>query len=203
MCKNAEILQYLINMEKENLAVCKNFYDFDTKIENLEIIRKAILNSTVLKGKYHDKLREIEPLGIVFKEKIYLIAREKEKGNGIYTYNLSKFNTLETTEKSFDGKNFNLKEYAGESIGIYHDEIIEIKLKFSPKIRERIQNFKFGKNPKEEILEDNSTVITFRSGGKIELFRLIFKWGKEVEIIAPNSLKEDYKNYLGEILNLY
>ena len=76
--------------------------------------------SKIVEGTYHNKTRFIEPLGLIYGEKIYLVAREKAKGKGIFTYLLHKFENIKLTDKTFNKGNFNLQEYTKESFGVYH-----------------------------------------------------------------------------------
>ena len=69
-------------MQTEGYAI-RQMPQYNINIETLDIIRKALQTSKIVKGIYNGKKREIEPLGMIYGEKIYLIAREKSKGDGI------------------------------------------------------------------------------------------------------------------------
>ena len=72
-------------LQTEGYAV-RQMPQYKIDIQTLEIIRDAVQHSKMVTGKYHDKKRIIEPLGMIYGEKIYLIAREKAKGDDIYTF---------------------------------------------------------------------------------------------------------------------
>ena len=97
-------------METEGYAV-RQMPQYKISLEVVGLIREALQKSKMVSGIYHEKKRLIEPLGLIYGEKIYLIAKEKGKGEGIYTYLLHKFGNLELTDKSFDKGDFNLQEY--------------------------------------------------------------------------------------------
>ena len=96
-------------------------YKIDTEV--LNTIRTALQNSIRVTGIYHDKERLLEPLGMIYGEKIYLVAREKAKGDEIYTYILHKFNDIKLTDETFDKLGFDLNQYSKRSFGVYQGEI--------------------------------------------------------------------------------
>ena len=117
-------------MQTEGYAV-RQMPQYKISLESLEVIREAVQHSKMVTGIYHNKERLIEPLGMIYGEKIYLVAREKAKGDGIYNYLLHKFENLKLTDKTFDKGNFDLQEYTNLSFGVYHGEILEVELLFS------------------------------------------------------------------------
>lgn len=168
-----------------------------------DIIRKAIKNSFVLKATYHDKPRELEPLGIIYGDKSYLVAYEKSKGDGIYNYLLHKISDLELTNKKFNRKGFNLQKYTNQSFGVYHDEILDVKLLFSKDIAQTVKEYNF--HPTQELDEDKdgNILVSFKASGTREIMRHVFKWGKDCKIISPEKLKNEYVQCLKENLNNY
>lgn len=203
MQNSPDILNFLTLMQKEKLAICKIFFQFDFDIEFLKVVRAAILNSKVLFVKYNGKQRKIEPLGVIYFEKAYLIAREKEKGSEIYSYNLSKFEFLKITEENFDKNGFDLVKYSNEAFGIYHGEIFETRLLFSPSLQNKVLDFCFHPSQKTDVKEDGSIEVSFMASGDIEIMRQVFRWGKDCKILAPDFLIEKYKKFLEEILKMY
>ncbi|MGN1125686.1 MAG: helix-turn-helix transcriptional regulator [Candidatus Gastranaerophilaceae bacterium] len=175
-------------------------YKIDDNI--LILMREALKNCKMVKCTYHNKKRLIEPLGMVYGEKIYLIAREKAKGNDIYTYLLNKFENIELTEQIFDRDNFNLDEYSKQSFGVYHGEILNVKLQFSSDIAQEVLNYNFHPTQKVKQIDDGSVIVKFKASGDKEIMWHIFKWGDKVKILAPDKLKKEYQNTLKQILEI-
>lgn len=169
----------------------------------MELIRDAIHNSKMITGIYHDKTRLIEPLGLIYGEKIYLIAKEKAKGKDIYTFLLHKFDKLEITDKSFDKGDFNLQEYTNKSFGVYHGEILNVKLSFSPELAIEASKYNFHPTQEGKFEKDGSYTLTFKASGSKEIMWHVFKWGEGCKILAPESLQEEYKQYLQKSLGNY
>ena len=66
-------------MQTEGYAV-RQMPQYKISFSALEVIRDAVQHAKIVTGIYHDKKRRIEPLGLIYGEKIYLVAREKAKG---------------------------------------------------------------------------------------------------------------------------
>lgn len=189
-------------MQTEGYAV-RQMPQYKISIDTLEVIRNAVQHSKVVTGIYHDKERIIEPLGMIYGEKIYLVAREKAKGDGIYNYLLHKFQDLKLTDKNFDKGDFDLQEYTNQSFGVYHGEILDVKLSFVPELAQKASHFDFHPTQKGKFEKDGSYTLTFKASGSKEIIWHIFKWGAGCKIVSPKSLQKEYKKYLEENLKNY
>src|SRR5574344_1145961 len=173
-------------------------YKIDT--DTLNVIREAIQNSKKVTGIYHDKERLIEPLGMIYGEKIYLVAREQAKGSEIYTFLLHKFSDLKLTDETFDKQGFDLIKYSKQSFGVYHGEVLNVKLSFDKEIAQDAMAYNFHPSQKVKQEEDGTVTVRFKASGDKEIIWHVFKWGKHCKIMAPKSLKKEYENYLKENL---
>lgn len=189
-------------LQTEGYAV-RQMPQYKINIQTIDVIRNALQQSRMVEGIYHDKKRLIEPLGMIYGEKIYLVAREKAKGEGIYNYLLNKFTDLKLTDKTFDKGNFNLQEYTNQSFGVYHGEILDVKLSFTPKIAKEAKEFNFHPTQKIKEEKDGSLTVTFKASGDKEIMWHVFRWGADCKIISPKFLKEEYKKYLVDNLKNY
>ena len=191
-------------------------YKIDAKI--LAIIRRALksmkkvqfnyqsadyekdkeTNFRIIKGLKPVKSVTAVPLGILYGEKHYLIAKNDGK---IKNYLLHKITDIKVLDEYFEPENsFKLKEYSAQSFGIYHDKILNIKLKFKKEISDDIINYNFHPLQKIEIQKNGAVIVTFQASGEKSILFNLFKWGENVQIISPKSLKDKYKNYLSDIL---
>ena len=75
--------------------------------------------------------KDLKRMGLIYGEKVYLVAREKAKGDGIYNYLLHKFEKFELTDEKFEKGDFNLQKYSNRSFGVYQGEQLNVKLLFS------------------------------------------------------------------------
>ena len=202
--KNVNSLETNIElyMQTEGYAI-RQMPQYKISLETLEVIRDAVQHSKMVEGIYHNKTRLIEPLGMIYGEKIYLVAKEKVKGDGIYTYLLHKFEGLKLINKIFDKGDFDLQEYTNQSFGVYHGETLEVELLFSPELAPEAEKYNFHP-PQEGKYNDNGTyTVTFKASGSLEIIWHVFKWGSGCKIIAPKLLQDEYKKYLEDCLKNY
>ena len=189
-------------MQTEGYAV-RQMPQYKISLEALEVIREAVQHSKMVTGIYHNKERLIEPLGMIYGEKIYLVAREKAKGDGIYNYLLHKFENLKLTDKTFDKGNFDLQKYTNLSFGVYHGEILEVELLFSQELAQEASQFNFHPTQSGKWNDDGTYTVNFKASGSREIIWHVFKWGGGCKIIAPKSLQDEYREYLKENLDNY
>ncbi|MBR6722965.1 WYL domain-containing protein [bacterium] len=193
--KNIELI-----MQTEGYAV-RQMPQYKISLEMLGIVREAVQFSKMATGVYHDKERLLEPLGMIYGEKIYLVAREKAKGDEVYTYLLHKFENLRLTDKTFDKGDFNLQEHTNKSFGVFQGEILDVKLSFSPELAQEASHYNFHPTQRGKLEEDGSYTVKFKASGSKEIIWHVFRWGAGCKILAPKSLQKDYKKYLQDCLN--
>ena len=202
--KNSVNLEDKIELLMQTQGFCVRqapSYKIDSNI--FEIVKNSIENSLLLKGIYHSKNRLIAPLGIVYGTKIYLVGKEKAKGDGIYNYLLHKFENLELTNIPFKKEKFNLQEYANLSFGTYHGEILNVKLSFDSELETDVINYNFHPTQKITKEKDGSITVNFQASGSREIFCHVFKWGPKCKILTPASLIDEFKKYLSETIKNY
>lgn len=187
-------------MQTEGYAI-RQMPQYKISTNTLITIRDAIQNSKIVEGIYHNKKRILEPLGLIYGEKIYLIAREKAKGKEIYNYLLHKFENLELANITFDKKDFNLQEYSKQSFGVYHGEILDVELSFCKDLASDALNYNF--HPTQQIKQgkDGTVTVKFKASGDKEIMWHVFRWGAGCKIVSPRSLKTKYQSYLKDCLN--
>ena len=189
-------------LQTEGYAV-RQTIQYHISDEILITIREAMKKCLIVTGKYHDKIRYIEPLGLIYGEKIYLIAREKAKGDEIYTYLLNKFTDLKLTMTNFDRGDFNLDEFSKRSFSAYFGKILNVKLKFDKEIAEDVMTYNFHPSQKIEQKPDGSVIVRFKASGDKSIMWHVFRWGDKVEILAPKELRTEYVNALKSVLKRY
>lgn len=191
-----------LSLQTEGYAI-RQMPQYKINVQTIEIIRTALQQSKMVEGTYHNKHRLIEPLGMIYGEKIYLVAREKAKGDGIYNYLLNKFENIKLTDKNFDKEDFNLQEYTNQSFGVYHGQILDVKLYFAPEIAEEAKNFNFHPTQKIKEAKDGGLYVNFKASGNMEIIWHVFRWGAGCKILEPKSLQKEYKKYLEDNLKNY
>ena len=200
--KNATEIEDAIEilLKTEGSAVTqKPSYKIDIQI--LDTIRQAIKENLRIKCKYDGRDKILSPFGIVYGANIYLIGVEGDKPDP-YVYRLHKVTDIELTEEKFDKGDFDIKEYANRSFGVYQNEIIKVELRFSKEVAEDVLNYNFHPTQKVKQNEDGTVTVKFKASGELEILWHIFRWGDKVQIISPKSLKKEYVEYLENVLEV-
>lgn len=174
-------------------------HNIDNKV--LDIIREAMKSNKKITATYSNKNKTISPYGLVYGEKIYLIAREEEKGPDPYNYLLHKFKDVKLTDQTFDKGDFNLKEFSEKSFGVYQGNVQEVKLQFEKETADEVLSYHFHPTQKVKQNDDGTVNVKFKASGDYEILWHLFKWGTSVKIISPKSLKNKYIEMLENILD--
>lgn len=192
----SDTVELLLKTEGYAISQTQN-YKVDLKI--ISDIRMAIKEKRKLALTYHDKTRKLIPLGLIYGEKVFLIAKEEAKGDNIYHYVLHRMKDVIVLYEWFEEQKFDLKEYSKTSFGVYQGEVYDVKLRFIPEAAEDVLNYHFHPTQKIKVQDDGSVVVTFKASGDKHIMWNLFKWGYAVDILAPAKLKKEYKNYIDEI----
>lgn len=175
--------------------------------EVLEKISNAMLAEKYLTFRYRnkkgeEKQRKVAPYAVIYSEYTYLVAKDDDDSDIYKHFLLYKMQNVRVTDEYFEkDDSFNLQEHLSKAFGAYQDPTpMKIKLLFSPNVREVIQNYSIHPNQQIELNSDGTTTVTFEAGGAYEICWFLFRWGKEVEILEPQKLKDIYKELLQEVI---
>lgn len=194
-----------ILLEAESFAVRQRpFCKIDKEV--LGIIREAIMAFKQIKivyekSKDETKTYKLHPYGVIYGEKHNLVAFDpKDKEKKLFT--LSKIKEISLLDEYFDvEEGFDLKKYAENSFAGYQEEPMSIVLKFDSSIADEAKNFYFHPSQIIKENEDGSVTVSFKAGGSVAICWHLFRWGKDVQIIKPVSLRKQYTKMLEETLS--
>ena len=191
-------IEYLMHFEG---SAVKQSPKYKLNLENVQKIRSAIKENLKLKAKYNDKEKLLLPLGLIFSNKVYLVAIEENKGNNPYHYLLHKFSDVEVTSEKFKKEDFDLQNFANQSFGIYQGESYNVKLEFDKSCANDVLNFNFHPTQKIKEQKNGNVVVEFKASGEKEIMWHIFTWGDKVKILEPKALKLKYVEMLKSCVN--
>ncbi|HHX62035.1 MAG TPA: WYL domain-containing protein [Epulopiscium sp.] len=95
------------------------------------------------------------------------------------------------------------KETFRNSFGIYNDAPIDLNLKIHYPMSQIVKEKIYSTNQKIEDAEDQSILFEAKMGGYTEIKAWVMGMGSLVEVIKPLKLKEDIKNEMRKVLELY
>lgn len=170
----------------------------------LKLINNAIANKRIIKFKYENAkveiiTRRVEPMTLIFKGYAWYLFAFCLYRNDYRLFRLSRIKELICLEESFTRKKKTHQEYFNES---YNSEmLIEVILKFSIKIKQKVIEYFGNNNVIEEI--DDSLVVKFKSPDDDYLYSIILSFGEYVEVLSPMFVRVELQKRLKNILALY
>ena len=178
---------------------------YKMNMNTLNVISDALkaykyLSFSYMNNKGEEAELKIQPYGIIYGEKTYLLGYNEEK-QGFRYYLLHKIKAPVVVDEYFDrDENFDLKDYLKNSFGVYQEKPMKIKLLFSKEVQESIQDYNLHPSQKLKVNEDGTTTVTFEAGGRYEICWHLFRWGDKVKILEPQELKDTYKKLLDDAM---
>ena len=80
---------------------------------------------------------------------------------------------------------------------------MHVELKFDKDVAEDALKYNFHPTQRVKANQDGTVTVKFDAGGNKEIIWHVFRWGKNCKIIKPQSLVEEYKNYLQTVIENY
>jgi predicted DNA-binding transcriptional regulator YafY len=113
-------------------------------------------------------------------------------------YVLANIEAVEVLDLSF-GRDpaFDLRAFAARSFGAFWDgERFEVEWRFKPQAADDARHFQF--HPEQVLIDepDGSVIVRFAASGLTEMAWHLFTWGNSVEIIRPEALRQQYREWL-------
>ena len=180
--------------------VIKQGFRENIKLETLQLINDSILCQKQIRITYYDQEYTLNPYGILYSDRAYLIAYNI-KANAIWTFRVSKIKEITLTDNYFEKEDdFDLKKYCARSFGVFQGEIFDVLLQFNKDAAQDAKEYFFHPTQKGKLEQDGSYTLSLKASGEYEIITELLKWRDSVKILAPESLKEAYKN---EIKKMY
>lgn len=152
---------------------------------SLEMVYKGAKDGT-------PKPRRVEPYGLLLGTRQYLIARDIDNGRAYRRFRLDRIVEATITGQSFArDPDFDLDAFAAQAFGSFHAdaEFGPAVWRFTPSAAPVAREFEF--HPTQQLTEepDGSLRVEFTASGWIEMVWHLYKWGNQVEVIAPEALR--------------
>lgn len=164
-----------------------------------ERLKDAVLRSQKIQIQYVSRKGQesepvLEPYGFLFGHRHYLLAINSTRKKGeLRTYSLSGIRRVEVLSSNFQrDESISLQEHAQRSFGVFVEEEgpSDVVWRFSPGAASNANAFRFHANEVKEEQPDGSLVVKFTAGGLVEMAWHLLMWGDNVEVIAPEKLRE-------------
>lgn len=183
---------------------------------NVDLIHGAIHNNKQISFQYYEwstdkemKLKRdgaryiVSPLGLTWDDENYYLVAFEEEIKAIRHYRVDKMKSIEVleidrTEESCY-RSFDIASYGNKTFGMYGGTFDKVTLSF-PESLVGVMIDRFGKGislKKEGDTRYRIRVDVVVSG---QFFGWLAGLGKEVVIVSPDPVREQYRNYLSEII---
>lgn len=172
---------------------------------NAAIIMKRKIKIMYSSLKNEIKERVVKPYGIFqYQGALYFVAF-CEYRKEIRQFKISRINKYEILEEQFEtDKSFNIRDYMKNSIGIFKDGQVHLKLKVYYPFAQIIKEKLWVDDQKITDFKDNNYLIfEAKMSGITEIKSWILSMGSNVEILEPVNLKEELKKELYKTMKIY
>lgn len=145
----------------------------------------------------------VEPVGLGFS--CYAIGMDELRGE-LRTLKLERIRTARVTDERFTlPDRFDPYRLLASAWGIMwsSEELEEVRLRFHPRVVRRVKESYW--HPSQEIQElpDGSCIFIVRIGNTLELRPWIRQWGADVEVLAPQHLRDELAEEARALAALY
>lgn len=165
-----------------------------------EALKEAVIGRKTVKFIYNNgngerTSREIEPLKLCFKGREWYIYGFCKLKNDFRVFKLKRINELEVTDKSFERES---PERIFKENYLYNPPLDKLRLRISKTQAYRV----YDDFPQYEKDENGDFIVEFITDSNWT-FQYISGYGKNAEIIEPESIRIEYIKFLKDILNNY
>ncbi|MGG1599131.1 helix-turn-helix transcriptional regulator [Paenibacillus naphthalenovorans] len=174
-------------------------------------IIQAILSQHTVKAVYHTQSRNeqterlIDPYYLIPREQRFYLVGYCHQAEDIRTFRLSRFRSVEITDRTFDKGGFNIRQYMKHTFSIErgNDQIIRFKVRFSPKVARYIKEEEWFVEPRMKDEPDGSLLFEVTLNHDREFLMWVNSYGPEAEILEPRYYRDFMREQLERWQALY
>lgn len=175
-----------------------------------EQLQKAIEKKRKVHLRYHSLFEgksielDLEPYHLLYNQRAWYILGLSSLHKTIRTLKLSRIKELCLLDKCFvDGEHFDLADYLGRAWSMIPEgRIYHIKLRFLPKVASNVAEVQWHSTQKVTCNDDGSVIVEFRVDGLGEISWWLLGYGDQVQVIAPQILRNKIVDTARNIIKL-
>ena len=210
---DAQLLQrqvYVRNRVKSmNESVYYNVDEISNAITRDKAIRFKYFDYTVSKERQFRKdgaWYEISPFSLMWDdENYYMLGFDTEAGR-LKHYRVDKMTEISATEQCRSGKEafraIDMSEYSKKIFGMFTGELQTVKLRFANHLVGAAID-RFGRDIMIIASDDEHFTVSVDVAVSPQFFAWLFGFGKEVEVISPESVRSEFKARIEDLQSLY
>ena len=198
-CKNEEIYYTIDNLSR---AIEKR-----VKVQLKYVRRRLNDNRTVC---VDEKINTVSPYALLWQDDSYYLVCNNEKYDNLMNLRLDRMRSVTLTDEPFRHfsevseykDSFDIADYAAKSFNMFCGEPTKIKLRCERELLEQAID-RFGEDIFIYNVKENTFDFDDNANLSDGLVSWILQFGKSVEAVAPQSLREMIKNRLSDLNELY
>lgn len=141
------------------------------------------------------KVRTVAPHGLLLGTRRYLVARDISKAADapLQHYRVEEIGEAELLPESFEiDPNFDIRTHAERGFGSFENasEHGEVVWRFAPEAAAHARRFVFHPTQTTQDEADGSLLVRFRASGHLEMCWHLYSWGRTVEVLQPQELRD-------------
>ena len=179
--------------------------------ELVGVLFNLILKKKVVEIEYQPYNKEVEiielsPYHLKQYNNRWFLFGFNEKYQALSNYPLDRIQALRETSKEIVESSINWLDYFDDVIGVTKPEDVEaqiIKLKFSEKRINYVVTKPLHGTQKVDKSDDSGLTIQIEVMPNRELYQLILSFGEDIEIISPVELREEIKEKINKMNDIY
>ncbi|MHA3771724.1 helix-turn-helix transcriptional regulator [Verrucomicrobiota bacterium sgz303538] len=169
---------------------------FTAVIESLFAREEIAFRYFKLEGNGTGEERSVRPLHLRCVENVWYLFAYDPQREDTRTFALSRMREARSTGKKFsDHDTFHPEEAFAQSIGIYRGRPERVRLRLSEFASKLLQERRWHASQQIYTGADASPELTMDVAITPELERSVLSWGKEVEVLEPQSLRETIREH--------
>jgi predicted DNA-binding transcriptional regulator YafY len=170
----------------------------------LAAIEEALETSMQLLVSYQGKEdavatdRTLDPYGLLFGIREYLIARDPEKDDRLRSFRLDRIAAITVSDQTFQkDPEVDLQAHAAKAFGSYYseEEYGPVAWQFSPEAAKVAREFEFHPDQCVEDTDCGGMIVRFSASGWLEMAWHLYKWGDGVTVLEPPGLAKVVAEY--------
>jgi predicted DNA-binding transcriptional regulator YafY len=133
----------------------------------------------------------------------YLIGYSRTHGD-IRTFKVERIVSADKLPENFDlPKDFNFEMLSSSAWGIIWGEGIQVRLRFAPDVAWRVRESKWHPSQQLDELPGGAVDLTMSVASMMELGRWVRSWGDKVEVLEPDSLRQELREEAVRTARIY
>src|SRR5699024_3736117 len=119
-------------------------------------------------------------------------------------FKLTRIQDIEILEDKFAINNkYDIKDNFKKSFGIFNDDVFHLKLKISYPMSQNVKEKQYSLNQDIAEIDENNIIFEASLKGYEEVKTWVLGMGSNAEVIEPERLKEDVKEEIGKLKEMY